>query len=77
MPRVNLALIFMDNHALIGIDTKPQENDITIVLNNITYVVAEVSGPDLMPIGKLAANSVQAILAGHYVAEKMTYLSSP
>jgi hypothetical protein len=77
MPRVNLALIFMDDHALVGIDIKPQENDISIILNNITYVVAEVSGPDLMPIGKLAPNSVQAILAGHYVAEKMTYLSSP
>ena len=76
MPRVNLALIFMDNHALIGIDIKPKKNDIAIVLNNITYVVAEVSGPDLLPIGKLMPSSRQEILAGHYVAEKLTDLSN-
>jgi len=70
MPRINMALIFIDNHALIGIDIIAEGDDLTITLDNVTYVLAEPTGPALFKLGKVATDSEQAILAGHYSVEK-------
>jgi len=70
MPRINMALIFIDNHALIGIDIVAEADDLTITLDNVTYVLAEPTGPALLKLGKVAIDSEQAILAGHYSVEK-------
>lgn len=70
MPRINMALIFIDNHALIGIEIMPEGDDLTITVDKVTYVLAEPTGPALLKLGKVAIESEQAILAGHYSAEK-------
>jgi len=70
MPRINMALIFIDNHALIGIELDAEDDDFTVDLDGITYIVAEPTGPAVLALGKIAPNSEQAILAGHYTIEK-------
>lgn len=69
MPRVKMVLIFIDNHALIGIETRAQGNDITIEHERTTYILAEPTGPAILPLGKLAIDSEQAILNGLYSVE--------
>lgn len=70
MPRINLAIIYIDNHALLGIDILPEGNEATLIKDSITYVLAEPTGPATLALGKVAIFSKQAVLAGLYKAEK-------
>lgn len=71
MPRINISLIFIDKHALMGINIAPQKEDITIQFQGVSYVVAEAKSAAPLPLGKLTTDSKQAILAGHYSVEKL------
>ena len=69
MPRIEMALIYIDGHAFIGINIPAEAGEVTIVHDNITYLLAEPTGPALLPLGTLAPESELAINQGHYVAE--------
>lgn len=69
MPRIKMAMVYIDNHALIGINVRPKADDITVIDNGITYVLAEPTGPALFALGKIAEESEQAIYSGHYSLE--------
>lgn len=70
MPRIKMVLIFIDNHALIGIDVLAKTDEITITLDGTTYLLAEPTGPALLPLGTLNQTSELAIIQGQYTAEK-------
>lgn len=70
MPRIAMILVFVDQHAFIGIAIPPEVGEITIVENDVTYVLAEPTGPALISLGHLSASSEQAIYNGHYITEK-------
>jgi len=70
MPRIKMVLVYIDNHALIGIDTIAKANEITITLDGTTYLLAEPTGPALFPVGTLNHASELAITQGQYTAEK-------
>lgn len=69
MPRISMVLVFVDQHAFIGIAIPPSGDEITITENGVTYVLAEPTGPALLPLGKLAPSSEQAIYNGHYITQ--------
>ena len=69
MPRIEMVLVFIDQHAFIGIAVPPIGDEMTISQNNITYVLAEPTGPAVLSLGSLAHDSEQAILNGHYSTE--------
>ena len=73
MPRVKIAMFFIDGHALMGIavDDKNVANDETIFIDGISYSLAEPTGPAVLPLGTIAPESLQAIRAGHYTVEFM------
>ncbi len=77
MPRIKMALIYIDNHAFIGINADPIDSDVTVVFNGITYVLAEPTGPALMRLGELAPESELAIHRGHYSLEEFHAKSKP
>jgi hypothetical protein len=70
MPRIKMVLVFIDNHALLGINIPAEGDELTLELDGFTYVLAEPTGPAMYLVGKLAPNSEQAIRNGHYYAEK-------
>jgi len=70
MPRIKMAMIFIDNHALLGIDIPPMGDELSITHNGTTYLLAEPTGPAIMPLGVLAQSSKQAVLSGHYSIEE-------
>ena len=72
MPRIRIALIFIDGHALIGLGMPAINGEFSIVHDNISFVLAEPTGPTLLPLGKVANDSEQAILSGYYVVEELT-----
>jgi len=71
MPRIKIAMIFIDNHALLGIDVPAIGDEVTVNYNGTNYLLAEPTGPALMKLGKIAQSSKQAVLSGHYVIEEL------
>lgn len=69
MPRVKMVLIFIDNHALIGIEDTPQGNDKTLTEQGTTYILAEPTGPAMLPLGEVAPESERAIDHGRFTVE--------
>lgn len=69
MPRIKMILVFIDNHALIGINVPVESEDQTITIDGISYVLAEPTGPRLFNLGEIAQASELAIGNGHYTAE--------
>ena len=69
MPRIKMILVFIDNHALIGIEAPVQADDQTINIDGISYVLAEPTGPRLFNLGEIAQESELAIGNGHYTTE--------
>lgn len=69
MPRIKMILVFIDNHALIGIDIKAKKGEETIKIGRVEYVLAEPTGPAQYLLGSIAPDSKKAIDNGHYVIE--------
>ncbi|PKI13279.1 hypothetical protein CXF71_20515 [Colwellia sp. 12G3] len=76
MPRIDMALIYIDGHAFIGIDIPGEPGEISIEHNDVTYLLAEPTGPALLPLGTLAPESELAINQGHYIAQDYHEISS-
>jgi len=70
MPRISMVLVFVDQHAFIGIAIPAVGDEITIEENGVTFVLAEPTGPVLLPLGELAPSSAQAIYNGHYITQR-------
>lgn len=69
MPKINLAFIYLDNHAVLGIGIEPKGNENFIHTHGNTYVIADPTGPRLMNIGALSSDTEQAIKANLYSVE--------
>ena len=71
MPENNVVLVYLNNHALLGIDDDKQAQDFAINYQGNTYVIAEVSGPALLNLGKITQTSSIAISNNYYSIEKL------
>ncbi len=69
MPRIDMVLIYLDGHAFIGINIPGEAGEVTIEHNKVRYLLAEPTGPALLPLGTLAPESELAINQGHYIAQ--------
>lgn len=69
MPRINMAMIYIDKHAFIGIAIPANAGEVTVAHQGVEYVLAEPTGPALYSLGTLAPESELAINQGRYVIE--------
>lgn len=69
MPRIAMVLVFIEGHAFIGINIPAAPGEVTIEHEGIHYLLAEPTGPALLPLGTLASESELAINQGHYIAQ--------
>lgn len=69
MPRIDMAMIYIDQHAFIGIAIPANADEMTIEYQGINYLLGEPTGPALYRLGKLAPESELAVDQGRYVAE--------
>ncbi len=80
MPRIDMVLVYIDAHAFIGIAIPAQGDEISINYQGIDYLLAEPTGPALLPLGRLAPESEIAINQGRYVVEnyhEVTQVTTP
>lgn len=54
LPDVPLAIVYLPNHAVLGIGMQSQSQDMKIQLNGQTYVLADPTGPALQSVGTIA-----------------------
>ena len=69
MPRIKMIMVFMDQHAFLGLEIPAIADEITITDDNVTYVLAEPTGPALLKLGIIDPVSAQAIYQGQYITE--------
>ena len=69
MPRIDMIFVYIDGHAFIGIDIASEAGEVTIEHEGVNYLLAEPTGPALLPLGQLAPESELAINQGHYIAQ--------
>lgn len=69
MPRIEMAFIYIEGHAFVGINVPAQAGEVSIEHEGINYLLAEPTGPALLPLGKLAPESELAINQGHYTVQ--------
>jgi hypothetical protein len=69
MPRIDMAMIYIDKHAFIGIAIPADAGEMTIEHQGVNYLLGEPTGPALYKLGRLAPESELAINQGAYVAE--------
>lgn len=69
MPRIKMVFVYIDQHAFIGIDIMPRAGEVTLSKDNVTYVLADPTGPAMLILGQLSSNSERAVNNGHYVTE--------
>ena len=69
MPRIDMAMIYIDQHAFIGIAIPAKTGEMSIKYQGVNYLLGEPTGPALYKLGKLAPESELAINQGRYTAE--------
>jgi len=69
MPRIDMAMIYIDKHAFIGIAIPAEAGEIAIEHEGVNYLLGEPTGPALYGLGELAPESELAVNQGRYVAE--------
>jgi len=69
MPRIEMAMIYIDEHAFMGIATPAKAGEMSITYQGINYLLAEPTGPALYKLGTLAPESELAINQGRYTVE--------
>ncbi|TAA47165.1 hypothetical protein [Corallincola spongiicola] len=65
-PQLNAVMIYMPNHAMLGLRMPYLESDIKITADGINYLVAEVAGPGLFPLAEASDSSKNAIANNHF-----------
>jgi len=69
MPRIDMAMIYIDQHAFIGIALPGEVGEMTIEYEGVSYLLGEPTGPALYRLGQLAPESELAIDQGRYTIE--------
>lgn len=71
LPKMSMVMIFLPNHALLGANLPHRENERTLELNGLKYLLLEPTGPALMRVGEIAPSSENYIGGGMYTYERV------
>lgn len=69
MPRIQMKLVFIDNHALLAMNIEPEADELTIAVDGVNYILLEPTGPAMMKAGEVSEDSEFSIRNGRYYAE--------
>ena len=69
LPSTKMIMVFLPNHALLGIALTPKADDRTIEHEGDTYVLYDPTGPALIPFGQVSEDTERHIVTGRYQVE--------
>ncbi len=70
-PNLRMIMIYLPQHALLGINMSVLSDDEVIELDGLSFVLTEPVGPALIPIAEASPSSLRYIDAGIYQLEKL------
>ncbi|WP_185976564.1 hypothetical protein [Catenovulum sediminis] len=68
---LGIVIIYLPNHALVGLQIPYSKADEYVEINGNYYVLAEPTGPALLPLSKIADESKRLIDGNNFTAEMM------
>ena len=69
LPDVNMVMVYLPQHALLGISLPTRSSEPTFNIDGIEYLLMEPTGPALLPLGSIAPSSSADLAANHYSYE--------
>lgn len=72
-PRVRMIMVYVPKHAFIGFAFKPGAGDKTLKAGATTYVLADPTGPSIVPIGVADSQSLAGIRNGQYSYQEVPF----
>lgn len=71
LPSTKMIIVFLPNHALLGIGLTAKADDTTIEHEGDTYVLYDPTGPALLPFGQVSEDTERYIVTGRYQIESV------
>ena len=69
IPDVKMTMVYLPNHALLGIVLPFRTNEQTIEIDGMDYLLMEPTGPAKIPLGEIANSSARDIAGNMYSLE--------
>ncbi len=69
LPNTKMIVLYLPNHALLGIALTPKADDRTVEYDSSTYVLYDPTGPALIPFGEVSESTERYIVTGRYQIE--------
>ena len=71
LPDVKMTMVFLPNHALLGVVLPFRTNEQTLNINGLDYLLMEPTGPAKIPLGEIANSSARDIAGNMYSVEEI------
>jgi hypothetical protein len=71
LPEVKMVLVYLPNHAVLGISLPFRNNEPIVRLGGTDYLLMETSGPAVMTIGETGEATKVALARGRYIFESI------
>ena len=71
LPDIKMIMVYLPNHALLGINIPFTSNEKTIDVNGLNYLLMEPTGPANMLLGQVAKRSANSIASKMYSLEEV------
>jgi|TARA_B110000902_G_scaffold257753_1_gene326398 hypothetical protein len=71
LPDVEMTMVFLPNHALLGIVLPSRKNEQTLNIDGMDYLLMEPTGPSKIPLGEVSNRSAQYIAGNMYNLEEV------
>lgn len=69
LPNTDMIMVFLPEHALLGVAITPIAGDETLDIDGQTFVLYDPTGPALLPFGQVSTRTKQFIDTGRYQVE--------
>jgi len=71
IPDVKMTMVYLPNHALLGIVLPFRTNEQTLEIDGMDYLLMEPTGPAKIPLGEIANSSARDIAGNMYSLEEV------
>lgn len=71
LPDVKMTMVFLPNHALLGIVLPFRTSETTIDINGLDYLLMEPTGPAKIPLGEVADSTARDLAGNMYSLEEV------
>ena len=76
LPNLSMVIIITPTHALLGANLPRREDEATVEIEDLEYLLLEPTGPTIMPAGVIGEVSRYGIESGLYTHEKVPWMST-